>query len=107
MSNVRVRWNLPTARVDGRPLPVAEIASTLVFIKVQGAPDFALLAEVLAPGVELVQTELEPGDYAFRVVVVDTQVPPKASAPVEATVNIPVPVLANPNPAGGLTLTVE
>lgn len=107
MSNVRVKWDLPTTRVDGKALAVADIASSLVFIKVQGAPDYAPLAEVMAPTAELLQTDLEPGDYSFRVQAVDKQVPPKASAPVDGAINIPVPVLAAPSPVAGLTITVE
>lgn len=107
MANVRLRWTLPTTRVDGRALPVGEIQSSQVSIKLQGAPDFTPLAEVLAPGAELLQTDLDPGDYTFRVQVVDKQTPPKASAAVDGSVNIPVPVLANPSPATGLTLTIE
>jgi len=104
MKNVLLSWTLPTTRVDGSPLAPAEIAGTEVFIRVEGAPDFVLLATVPAPQTSLRQTELDSGTYEFRVVVVDKQRPPKRSAAVTSSVSVE---LAEPSPALGFVVSVE
>lgn len=71
MSNVRVTWTLPTKRVNGKALPVSDIAQTIVSLSADGGTNFGELTRIAAPGHSFLQTELEPGTYVFRVVVLD------------------------------------
>lgn len=75
MSNVRVTWTLPTKRVNGKALPASEIAQSIVSLSADGGAHFGELTRIDAPGHSFLQTELEPGTYVFRVVVVDKSQP--------------------------------
>jgi hypothetical protein len=103
--NVQLVWKDPTVRDDDTPLAAEEIARLEVSMRVGGAPDFTLLTVVAAGVQTFTQTDLPPGDYEFKVVAVDRQVPPKSGAAVTVLVNIPVP-LGAPGAVTDLVATV-
>ena len=102
MANVRLTYNLPVARVDGKALPLSEIKHVEVFISADGGANFGKLRDVLPPATEYVQTELEAGLWVFRLIVVDTL--DQRSAAVDVSVTI-VPAL--PNPVSNVQAFVE
>ena len=87
MRNALVTWDLPTTRESGLPLDVADIASVEVELSGDGGANFASLDSVVPPAASLEQTELEPGDYIFRLTVVDMV--GSGGQPVDAPFNIP------------------
>ena len=102
MANVRIRYDLPTARVDGKALPIDQIAGVRVLISADGGTNFGLLNVVPPSQNEYLQTELEAGTWVFRLEVEDTN--GQRSAPVDLQAVI-VPAL--PNPVSNATATVE
>jgi hypothetical protein len=67
MATVRATWTLPAVSRNQRP-----IDRVLVQLSADGGQNFADFANVRAEDVqEIVVTELEPGDYAFRHAVYD------------------------------------
>lgn len=66
-------WDLPTVRESGNPLDFATIDGTEVALGVDGGPDPTVLKLVLPADVqEHVVGDIDTGDWAFRLVVVDT-----------------------------------
>ena len=72
MRNAIVSYDLPTTRQSGLPLDPADIAGVEVSLSADGGANFAVLDTVAPPATSLEQTELEPGDYMFRLIVIDT-----------------------------------
>lgn len=104
---VTVNWNLPTQRADNTALAVADIAFTRFSLSTNGGA-FVQLVDVPAPAVTTtVTTPLNPGNYVLRSVVVDKQVPPKLSTPVDTAFVIPAVSLAAPKPVTGQTAVVS
>lgn len=101
--NVKVTWVLPTERENGRPLPVEEISGTDVSFRVVGAPVFSPLPPRVVPGVpqEAVVNDMDPGDWEFRCVVVDTKENESTAEVRPASVPF-----SNPNPVANMTVTV-
>ncbi len=90
MRDVRVTWDLPTTRDSGRPLPIDEIAGVDVALSADGGANFTLLATVTPDGAqELEQQQLEPGDYLFRLIVIDTDGKTSSDDGVQVPFSIP------------------
>lgn len=103
MNNVRLTFSFPTARTNGRPLALDEIAYASIEIDAgAGAVEIGRIDPV-AGTVEFLQTELDPGDYLFSVTTVDTQTPPARSPVERVAVSIRA---ADPGPVTGLTAEV-
>jgi len=69
MTTLNVTWTNPTPASNQAPL-----AGVKVYLAVQAAtPIFSLITTVAAPGASFTQTEIDPGSYIIRLVVVDTQ----------------------------------
>jgi len=92
--NIKLTWKDPVLRDDDTPLAAEEVARIEISMRVGGAPDFTLLTAVQAGVQTFTQTDLPPGDYEFRFVAVDRQVPPKSGTAATIAVNIPVPLAA-------------
>ena len=73
MKNIKLDWSLPTTRTSGLPLDVKDVSLVEVALSADAGTNWAVLGTVL-PGVAqtFTQTELEVGDWKFRLVVVDT-----------------------------------
>lgn len=93
--NVRFNYVLPTTREDGSPLAVSDIA--YVDVQLNAGAGFATVEHNPATLTSVTLTELEPGTYTARFVVVDRQDSPKSSVPADISVGVPVDVLAAPN----------
>ncbi len=103
MANVRITYQLPDTRQSGRPLPVSEISGVEIAQSADGGATFGVI-DVLPPTtLETVVTELEPGEWFFRGVVVDTA--GKRSAPKFGS--IVVPDTTPPGELPVLTLALE
>lgn len=100
MSNVRVSWALPTLRKSGKPLDPTTIKAVEIAISADGGQSFTV-TDVMPPNIlEADFTELEPGDWRWRAVVVDTT--DRRSDPAFAGVVIP-----DESPPAAATLSVE
>ncbi len=101
--NVKVTWVLPTERENARPLPLDEIAGTDVSYRVTGAPVWTPLPRVgPTDPQEAVVNDMDPGDWEFQCVVVDTK-GNESTAEVRPAV-IP---FDPPNPVSNMTVTVS
>jgi hypothetical protein len=101
--DIRGIWALPTARESGGPLPVEEIARTIVDASIDGGTTWAELDIVDAgEAQELLVTDAEIGTWHFRATVIDTG--GRASTPL--TGNITVPDQSNPGPITDFSLTL-
>jgi hypothetical protein len=106
--NVRLRWQLPSTRIDGSPLAVSDIAEVRLGVKVDGDPGpYAVLGSAPPSQLELLVPELEPGIWHFRAEVVDKQLVPRTSDPAFASADVPLPILAAPSAVISFTATVE
>ena len=101
--NVKVTWVLPTERVNARPLPVEEIAGVDVSFRVVGAPDFTPIPPRVAPTAtqEVTVVDMDPGDWEFQCIVVDTK--GNESTPEVQPASVP---FDPPNPVTNMTTTV-
>jgi hypothetical protein len=71
MADVNVNWVLPTTRTSGKPLNPADVAAMELALSIDGnnfTPFDSYTRDILSTKV----TELEPGEWFFRGVVVDT-----------------------------------
>lgn len=106
MSNARLTWTWPTNRVLGEPLPLAQIQYLEISMSADAGSNFSGLAQVEPidgePTAEHVVTDLAPGTYMFRGVVVDTEA--RTSSVEEITSE---PILSDPNPVADFTVTIE
>jgi hypothetical protein len=99
MANVKVSWVLPTTRESGKPLAVTDIDSVQIEQSADGGANYVVI-DVLPPTVlETTVTDLEPGDWFFRGIVLDKAGRP--SKPVTGSISI-----ADNTPPGELTLTL-
>lgn len=73
MANVKVTWVLPTVRESGKPLAVEDIKHVLIEASADAGANYGLLDKFLPDVLETVVTELEPGEWFFKGVVVDTK----------------------------------
>lgn len=103
MPNVTVSWTLPTTRESGKPLNPADIRGVNIEISADGV-DFGEIGEFPPTELSTVVQDLEPGAWMFRGTVFDTKDRP--SAPVEASIDIPVPEDVTP-PSALPTLTLS
>ena len=72
MNNALVKWTLPTVRQGGGTLRPSDIDKTEVSISGDAGGNFALFANVSPAGPQqAIISDLDPGDYIFRIVVVD------------------------------------
>ena len=99
MATVKVRWSLPTTRESGLPLDPADIAGVELSLSADGGANFGLFDTYPPSVLEAQVTELEPGTWVFRGVVVDSD--GRRSAPRTA-----VQVIEDATPPGAL-LTLE
>lgn len=97
MANVRVSWVLPTVRESGKPLAAGDIKHVLLSLSADGGANFGVLDTYPPSVLETVITELEPGEWRVRGVVVDTK--DRASAPVTEAI-----VIEDQSPPGALAL---
>lgn len=103
MANVKLTWTLPTTRQSGRPLPVEEIAAVEIAQSADGGASFGVI-DVLPPTVlSTVVSELEPGEWFFRGVVLDKNGRRSAAR----TGSIVVPDETPPGELPTLTLALE
>jgi hypothetical protein len=86
MAAARIRWALPTTRVGGRPLAASAIRHVIVSLSANNGVNFTVLGNIPPSQLELTQTEIEPGDYIVRHVVVDTS--GRESTPVDTRFNV-------------------
>ncbi len=102
--NVKVTWVLPTERENARPLPLDEIAGTDVSFRVVGAPTFTPIPPRVGPTdpQEVTVSDLDPGEWEFSCVVVDTK--DNASNAEVQTADVP---FSNPKPVTNMTVTVS
>ncbi len=101
--NVKVVWELDLFRENGRALPVGEIAGTDVSFRVVGAPDFTPIPPRIKPTdpQEVIVNDMDPGDWEFQCIVVDTK--GNSSDPEVRLASVP---FSNPNPVANMTVTV-
>lgn len=97
MSNVRLRWTLPTPTSRQRAL-----ARTVIEGRVSPSLPWTTLNTVDAPGETLLLTDHPPGDWEFRATVVD--VGNVASISVVVSLSL---AFDPPSPVTGFTATVE
>lgn len=73
MKNATVTWDLPTTRESGGPLPVEEIAGVDVSMSADLGANWTSLGRVAPADVqEMSVNDLAPGDWIFRMTVIDT-----------------------------------
>lgn len=102
MANVKLEWTLPTTRFpSGRPLAVADIAAVEIAQGVDGS-SYGVIDVLLPTQLSTVVTDLEPGEWFFRGVVIDKG--GKRSAP--KTGSIVVPDESGPGELLAFTLTL-
>ena len=101
MATIRLSWKNPTTRVNGRALSPDAIAYVRVDASIDGGATFTELARVTGETFE--QTDAEPGEWRFRLTVVDKQTPPKSSVAVSAVANV---ADAEPSPVLDVVVTV-
>lgn len=70
MKNARFTWQYPNVRTQGGPLLDEDIVGAEIAIRITGAPDWTVLDTVPHPTAELIQNELDVGDYEARCVVI-------------------------------------
>lgn len=101
MSSEKVSWGLPSVGATQAPIAYVDVQ-----LSADGGKNFASFSHVTPdqPQTETI-TELEPGDYIARLIVVDTQTPPKSSSPVDTSFNIPVPVKDAPGSVSSVTVS--
>jgi hypothetical protein len=97
MSNVRLRWKLPTPTSRQRA-----IARTVIEGRVSASLPWATLNTVDAPGETLLLTDHPPGDWEFRATVVDVANVP--STPVVTALQL---AFDPPSPAEDFTAAIE
>ncbi len=87
MNNALVKWTLPTTRQGGGALPVEDIDTTQVSVSGDAGGNFALFANVPPTGPQqAVLSDMDPGDYIFRIVVVDDAGQPGTATHLAGTV---------------------
>lgn len=86
MSNVLVKWQLPTTRESGRPINPADIAHVDLQMSADGGDQYVSVGTFGPDVLETTVTELEPGAWWFRGIVVDKA--GKASSPRAASIAI-------------------
>lgn len=102
MARATLNWTLPTTRVNGAALTPAEIDRTDIMMSADGGNTFSTPVQVPSDAVQtFVIDNLDPGDYVFRAIVIDTDGRASASADVTGA------VLAAPSAIGDLTVTIE
>jgi hypothetical protein len=99
MANVRVAWTLPTTRQSGKPLSPADIAGVELAQSADGGANFGVIDTLPPTTTSTLVNELEPGDWYFRGVVIDTA--GRRSSPVVKSISI-----ADTTPPGELSLTL-
>lgn len=72
MTNITVKWVLPTTREKGGALPVEEIDAVILEMSADGGAKYVAVDEFPPDVLETVVPELEPGDWYFRASVRDT-----------------------------------
>ena len=96
-ASILVTITLPTARVDGTPLTLAQIAS-VVLTKAVGSNPSAVVDTILTPATASVTFTDTAPDFgetdSYSVTVTDVE--GNTSAPAVASVNVPASVLAAP-----------
>jgi hypothetical protein len=100
MANVKVSWTLPTVRESGKPLAVSDIKEVRLFLSADGGANYGELSSYPPSVLETVVTELEPGEWFFRGVVIDTK--DRAGAPDTKGI-----VIEDPTPPGALVLNLS
>ena len=84
--NVNVSWVFPTTRESGKPLNPADIKAMELSISVDSV-NWTVFDTYVATVTSTRVTELEPGKWFFRGIVVDTT--NKRSAPLVSSVVVP------------------
>ena len=102
MANVRLSYTLPSARTDGKALPISEIRHVSVFLSADNGANFAKVADVPPSQNEYIQTDLEAGLWVFRLIVED--ILGQKSSAVDKSVSI---IPAVPNPVSNVQSFVE
>lgn len=100
MANVKVTWALPVARESVRPLAPADIHHVRLEISADGGANYGVFWTFGASILEATVTDLEPGEWWFRGIVVDTA--SRQSQPVSSSITI-----ADTTPPGPLTLSLS
>lgn len=99
MANVKVSWTLPTVRESGKPLAIGDIKAVLLSLSADGGANYGQLDSFPPSVLETVVTELEPGEWFFRGVVVDTK--DRVGAPDTKSI-----VIEDQTPPGVLALSL-
>jgi hypothetical protein len=98
--DVTVRWVLPTTRTGGGDLPLDEIQETIASMSADGGSNYTEIGRVPPTDPqEITQTELDPGDWHFQLVLKDTLGQSSAAAHYVHTVADDSP----PNPVTDIT----
>jgi len=78
--NVTLSWDLPTERTGGGALPIEDIQDTRIEMSADGGANYGDLARILpVEAQEVFVPDLEPGEWHFRITVLDDN--DKVSAP--------------------------
>lgn len=105
MANARLTWTWPTQRELGEVLDQSDILHLEINMSADGGANFSGLAQVPPVAgestVEHVVSDLNPGTYIFRAVVVDTD--NRRSGVAEAGDSI----LSPPEALADFTVTIE
>jgi len=72
MANVKLVWTLPSVRLSGKPLDPATISGVEIAISSDGGENFTVTDNFPKEVLETLFTDLEPGEWQFRGVVIDT-----------------------------------
>lgn len=73
MTDVTVRWVLPTTRESGKPLVVTDIDRVVIEMSADGGVNYVGIDEFPSSVLETVVVELEPGEWFFKGYVRDTK----------------------------------
>lgn len=99
-----------TAVLSYTPPTPSATQAPIAYVDIQFSADnganFTSLKHAAPTETSFTQTELDPGDYIFRLIVIDTQTPAKSSSPVDAPFNVPVPVLDAPSPVINVSVSL-
>ena len=102
MANVKLNWVLPTTRESGKPLAPEDVGHVTILLSADGGANFGEFGQFTRDVLETTVTDLEPGNWVFGGVVVDTA--KKASK--MTTANITIPDATAPGALISLTLSL-
>lgn len=73
MANIRVQWVLPTTRMSGKPLAVADISHVRVEISADEGASFTSISDFPPDVLETLVQDVDFGTWVFRAACADTK----------------------------------